>query len=141
MNAQPAFHHVIHNTRFKRYVLVGGSVYVLEIALITIGQALGMSPVLAVAVSFWIGLLVSFGLQKLVTFGDRRLHHHILLPQFLAFAALVLFNFGFTLLLTAWLAGILPVIIIRTVAIGLCTIWNFYLYRTRIFKSGDGVIY
>ncbi len=127
--------------KLKRYVLVGGSVYLLEIMVIVLGQAAGLSPVFAVALSFWVGLLVSFGLHKLITFGDRRLHHRVVLPQLLAFAGLVLFNFGFTLLATKLLSGVLPTVLIRTIAIGLTTIWNFYLYHTRIFKSGDGIIY
>ena len=121
----------------QRYVVVGGSVYVIEIAVITVAQWLGASPVLAVALAFWIGLLVSFGLQKIVTFRDKRTHNRILLSQFAVFGLLVLFNFGFTLLMTRILSHLLPTVVIRTIALGITTIWNFYLYKTRIFKISD----
>jgi putative flippase GtrA len=78
---------------------------------------------------------VSFLLQKFVTFGDNRTHHRILVPQFIATCLLVVFNFGFTLFVTAIFAGILPAVVSRTLALGICTIWNFYLYKTRIFKQ------
>ncbi len=127
-------------TSGRRYLIVGGSVYLLELLIIFIAQKLGANDVLAVALSFWIGLTVSFGLQKLVTFGDRRLHHTVLLPQVLAFSLLVLFNFGFTILVTGLLDGVVPAYIARTLALGVTTIWNFYLYKTRIFKTDTPVI-
>lgn len=118
-----------------RYLVIGGSVYVLELVVIIIAQHLGASAVLAVGLSFWIGLVVSFGLQKLVTFSDSRLHHRVLIPQLVAFSLLVLFNFGFTLAVTHLVGNHAPAVVSRTIALGLTTIWNFYLYKTRIFIS------
>jgi putative flippase GtrA len=116
-----------------RYLVVGGSTYVFELAVIVVAQHLGASAVTAVAVSFWFGLFVSFTLQKLVTFGDKRTHHKVVLPQIGAFSVLVMFNFGFTIVVTRLLEHTLPVVAIRTLAIGVTTLWNYYLYKTRIF--------
>ncbi len=120
-----------------RYLVIGGSVYVLELLIILVSQRLGASAVVAVSLSFWTGLIASFALQKLVTFGDKRLHHKILLPQILIFSLLVLFNYGFTLLMIKLLDNLMPVVVIRTLALAITVIWNFYLYRTRIFKSAN----
>jgi putative flippase GtrA len=124
-----------------RYLLVGGSVYVLEVAVILLAQYLGASDVVAVGTGFWVGLVVSFVLQKFVAFEDKRTHRRILLPQILAVTALVLFNFGFTLLVTKLLSPHIPAIASRTVALAITVTWNFYLYKTRIFKSEDDLIY
>jgi len=124
-----------------RYLLIGGSVYALEVAVIIIAQQLGASGTVAVGIAFWVGLVISFILQKVVTFGDKRTHHRILLPQIVAFSLLVLFNFSFTILVTSLISPPVPAAISRTIALGITTIWNFYLYKTRIFKSGDNVIY
>jgi putative flippase GtrA len=118
-----------------RYLLVGGSVYMLEIVIILIAQHQGASAVVSVGLSYAIGTTVSFGLQKMVTFGDKRMHHKILIPQAVATALLVLFNFGFTLLVAKLLAHVWPTVVTRTLALLTTTVWNFYLYRTRIFKS------
>jgi putative flippase GtrA len=118
-----------------RYLLVGGSVYLLELIIILVAQWAGAGPVVAVAISYAIGTLVSFGLQKLVTFGDKRLHHKILVPQLVATIALVAFNFGFTVLVTKLLANVCPAVVSRTIALLITTIWNFYLYKTRIFNQ------
>lgn len=120
-----------------RYLVIGASVYVFELLVIVVAQQLGANAVVAVGLSFWLGLVVSFGFQKLVTFGDKRLHHKVLVPQIAAFSLLVLFNFGFTLLFTKLLSGVLPAVLCRTFALGITTIWNFYLYKTRIFKTDD----
>ena len=125
----------------RRYLVVGVSVYLLELLVIVIAQQLGASSVVAVGVSFWIGLVVSFGLQKFFTFKDKRTHHRILIPQFLAGVALVLFNFGFTLLVTKLLSDVVPAVVARTIALGITTIWNFYLYKTRIFRSEESPVY
>lgn len=125
---------------FKRYLAIGFSVYALELVVIVVALKMGAGNIVAVAYSFWIGLGASFLLQKLVTFGDKRMHHKILVPQIIAYCLLVLFNFIITILLVKILTGILPAAFTRTFAIGLTTIWNFYLYRTRIFKSNKIII-
>ena len=125
---------VFLNSAKGRYLLVGGTVYVLELIVIVVASHLGAKPVLAVALSFWIGLCVSFVLQKVFTFGDRRTHHKILIPQVVAVSLLVLWNFGFTILVTRLLTSLNPTIT-RTIALLITTVWNFYLYQTRIFKQ------
>jgi len=129
------------NTTGRRYIVNGISVYLLELVVIIIAQALGSSALVAVAWSFWIGLVASFSLQKLITFGDKRLHHKVLIPQVVAFTLLVLFNFGFTLLVTKLLSKWVPAVATRTIALGVTTIWNFYVYKTRIFKSVAKPVY
>ncbi len=125
---------------FGRYLVIGGSVYVFELLVIFVAQQMGSDALLAVGLSFWLGLIASFVLTKFVTFQDKRTHHRVLIPQVIAVTLLVLFNFGFTLLVTELLASVLPAVVCRTLALGVTTIWNFYLYRTRIFKTDDPLI-
>ena len=117
-----------------RYLIVGGSVYALELVIIYFAQKAGASAVIAVSFSFWIGLVVSFILQKLVTFQDRQMHHKILIPQIIAVSLLVVFNFGFTIFVTN-LISFAPPTVTRTIALLITTVWNFYLYKTRIFTG------
>lgn len=132
-------HHLLQKPLY-RYIIVGGSVYILELAVILAAQKAGASNIVAVGVSYWVGLVISFILQKVVAFSDKRTHHKILIPQIVTFSLFVLFNFGFTILFTWLVSGILPAAIARTIALGVTTIWNFYLYKTRIFKTGSKTI-
>jgi putative flippase GtrA len=123
-----------------RYLIIGGSVYVFEIAVIIIVQLLGAGPVLAIALSYILGTLVSFFLQKLITFSDKRIHHRILVPQLIATTLLVVWNFCFSLLVARLLAHHTPAIISRTIALTITTVWNFYIYKTRIFKNDEELL-
>ena len=123
-----------------RYLMIGGSIYVLELAIILVAQKLGASAVWAVAIAFSMGTAVSFFLQKLVTFSDKRMHHKILIPQLVATTLLILWNLGFSVLVTKLFQHHLPAVITRTLALGITTIWNFYLYKTRIFKNTEQIM-
>jgi putative flippase GtrA len=120
-----------------RYLITGVSVYLFELAVIFAAQAAGASSIVAVGLSFWSGLVLSFIIQKFFTFSDKRTHHKVLIPQVVAVTLLVLFNFGFTLLVTKLLQDRLPPTVTRTLALGITTMWNFYLYKTRIFKKSE----
>lgn len=120
---------------FARYLIIGVSVYLFELVVIFVAQHLGATALVAVALSYWLGFLVSFGLQKFITFGDTRMHHRVIVSQLIATALLIGFNFIFTLFVTRSLTGIVSPMVSRTLALGMTTVWNFYLYRTRIFKA------
>jgi putative flippase GtrA len=128
------------HTPFGRYLVVGGTLYVFELIIIVIAQKAGANAIVAVGISYWSGLIASFLLTKFITFRDRRTHHRIVLGQFVAMALLVLFNFCFTILVTKLLQNIVPPYVSRTIALAVTVIWNFYLYKTRIFKTDAPLI-
>ena len=109
--------------------------YLLEMIIILLAQQLGASAVMAVAISFWVGLVVSFALTKFVTFSDNRKHARIVVPQMLAFGLLVLFNFGFALFVAKILSNTFPAVVNRTISICITTIWNYFLYKKHIFTN------
>ena len=124
-----------------RYLIVGGGVYLLEIGVILAAQAGGASSVVDVGIAFWVGLAVSFLLQKFVTFGDKRTQHKVVLKQLLLVGLLVAWNFVFTISVTKLLEDLLPPTATRTLALAITTFWNFYLYRTSIFREPENPIY
>ena len=126
--------------KVARYVLVGGMVYVFELWVIVWAQRRGATPTEAVALSFTLGLIVSFFLQKLFTFGDTRMHHKIVFRQALAVALLVVWNLCFTVIVTKITQSFIPATVARTIALLITTVWNFYLYKTRIFSPSHPVI-
>ena len=123
-----------------RYLIIGGSVYLFELLVIVIAQRHGYSAYLAITLSFWLGLILSFILQKVVTFQDKRLHRKVLIKQIISYMILIVFNYGFTLLVTKLLVAHLSLVIIRTIALAMTTVWNYYLYKTRIFKTDEPLV-
>ena len=123
--------------RLPRYVIVGGCAYVAEMSsLYGLISLVGLKPVLAVGVSFWVGFMVAFTLQKLITFKNYDRKPRSLARQLTSYALLVAWNYGVTLVLVAILTPQLSAFVIRTGAILLIATWNFFIYK-RIFKSKE----
>lgn len=120
--------------REARYGIVGATVYGLELAVIFGAQAAGLGVAAAVGVSYVVGLTVSFLLQKLFAFGDKRMHKKIVFWQAVAVGALVIWNFCFTVAAAFALQHVLPAAAIRTIALLVTTLWNYYIYKTYIFR-------
>jgi putative flippase GtrA len=113
-----------------KYVIVGGLAYILEMgALYVFRSMLGLSPVHAVAISFWLGFIAAFALQKIVTFQNYARHPRTLTIQLAGYSALVAWNYLITLLAVKVFANNASVFIIRTIVIIIVTIWNFAIYR------------
>ena len=122
-----------------RYLVIGGSAYLVELAILFSAQAAGAPGTVAVAISFIVGTAVSFLLQKVIAFKDRRFHKKIVFSQAVLYGALVVFNFTFTVLAVWLLENYFPVAAIRTVALAITVIWNYYLYKTWIFNRNTQI--
>ncbi len=122
---------------FIRYLIVGGTAYVIEmVALYVLHYALGLSPVAAAGVSFWVGFLVAFVLQKVVTFRDYEKRPHMVAKQVGWYSLLTAWNYVFTLVMVKVLAGVLSVLVVRTIVIAITVCWNFVFYK-RFFKGAS----
>jgi len=124
----------IYSDRRVRYLVIGGGAFSVELVVLFSAQAAGAPGTLAVAISFIVGTAVSFLLQKVIAFKDKRFHKKIVLSQVFLYAVLVAFNFAFTVLAVWLLEGYFPVALIRTAALAITVIWNYYLYKTWIFN-------
>lgn len=123
----------------NRYLLVGVTVFAIELLVIVIAQMSGLSDIAAVSLGFWIGIILSFCLQKIVGFSDTRFNHKLVTAQVVAYGLLVIINYCFTLLMTQLLAAILPVLIIRSISLVITTLWNYYVYKVHIFAAAKEI--
>ena len=92
-------------------------------------KVVGLGDIQAVAISYWLGLVVAFLLQKVFTFRNKHFSAKHLLRQGVGYGALVLWNYGFTLIFVATLRHKLSIFIVRTLAILCITLWNYRLYH------------
>jgi putative flippase GtrA len=117
-----------------RYLFVGGFSYVIEIAtLYSLNQILHISATISVTISFWVGFIVAYILQKLVAFQNKEKSRRAITKQIIGYSLLVLWNYGFTLLVVELFHNNVSVIVLRTVVIAITTIWNYVLYK-KLFK-------
>jgi putative flippase GtrA len=120
-----------------RYLFVGGFSFVIEIAtLYAFNQLLHVSATLSVTISFWVGFIVAYILQKLVAFQNKEKSRKALTKQLIGYSLLVLWNYGFTLLVVELFHTSVSVIILRTIVIVITTVWNYVLYK-KLFKAAE----
>ena len=128
------------NGPLGRYIIVGGAAYVTEmLTLYSLRHVLGLSPVISVAISFWVGFVMAFTLQKLVTFQNYEKRTHVLVGQMLGYSLLVAWNYALTLIIVKLLSDSVSVLILRSVIIVIATCWNFVIYR-QLFKQSPLLI-
>lgn len=126
---------LVFKHKIIRYMVVGGSAYVIEMtSLYILRYVLGLSALVAVAISFWIGFVAAFTLQKVITFKNYDRGIASISKQILGYSTLVAFNYAFTLLAVNLLQTTLNVMAIRTLTIATITLWNFYIYG-KLFRQ------
>ncbi len=127
-------HKATKNT-LVRYVLVGGTSYVIELSSLLALYHFGhMSRTLATAIAYWIGLILAFILQKLVAFQDYRKEAKTLTRQGVIYGILTLWNWGFTIAVVGLFSS-KYIILSRTLAQVILTVWNYTIYKRIIFKK------
>jgi putative flippase GtrA len=97
-------------------------------------NVVGTNDITAVAISFWVGLIVAFVLQKIFTFNERSRGRKVV-KQSILYGLLVLFNYLFTLFFVGIFTDYIDVVIARTLALIITTIWNFLIYNNYLFKT------
>lgn len=117
-----------------RYIIVGGVSYIVEVGILYGLQTINIHPLLAVTIAFWVGLTIAFLLQKVIAFQDKHTSPKKIASQTTMYMALVGFNYIFTLGLVHVLEPYIGLIIARTIALAITTIWNYILYSKVIFK-------
>lgn len=119
-----------------RYIFIGGSSFLIELGVIFFATHLfDTSPLIAVAISFWIGLVVSFVLQKVITFQNKEKKPEKLAYQMTAYGILIVINYTFTLFVVATLENSIGAYEARTLALAITTVWNYLIYQKIIFKK------
>jgi putative flippase GtrA len=118
----------------SRFFLVGITAFGVDyIVLLFLYYALGVNLEAATAIGFIAGFAISFTANKQWVFGSGR-QKKKLTRQITEYAALVLFNFGFTVASVSLLNnyGIRPAIG-KLIAMALVMCWNYTLFRWVIF--------
>ncbi|MDR1294368.1 MAG: GtrA family protein [Bifidobacteriaceae bacterium] len=133
----PAIRELMTSPQVWRYVAVGVAGYLLEVAILVLLPRFGASAGMSVTVSYWVGLAASFAAQKLLAFSNFDTGP-LLARQVFAYGCLVLVNYGFTLGCVHLAAGRIPLVAVRTVCLGMTTVWNYAVYATVIFRRTPG---
>lgn len=117
-----------------RYVVTGGITYVFDIGiLVSLYSGLHTSRAVAASASFWLGLIFSFLLQKLLAFQDYKKEMRAISRQIFWYAILIVINYFVTVLVVSMFPG-RYIVISRTAALLVTTLWNYFIYKKVIFR-------
>ena len=123
----------VSRTSVLRYLLIGGSSFVLDFGLLfLLHEALSVPLWLATAVAFLASFAFNYLLQRAFSFTSNSAHG----PALIKYTLLVLFNTvaislivsGFDFLGASWEVG-------KIIATALTTLWNYFFYRFWIFPA------
>ncbi len=118
-----------------RYLIAGVISYAIEITfLLFLKKIIGLSGEVSTAISFWIGLIAAFLIQKMFAFKNQNKDTKEVGRQAVIYAGLVLFNYIFTILVVT-IAPENMLLVARTTALVVTTLWNFVFYKKFIFKN------
>jgi putative flippase GtrA len=126
----------IRKNKLFRYIIIGGVSYIAEVATLwVLVYILHIDSVVAVAISFWVGLIISFFLQKFFAFRNTSKSIKHFAGQSIAYGVLVGVNYLFTIGFVYATQSFFGLILARTIALAITTGWNFIIYNKIIFKA------
>ncbi|HEV7848619.1 MAG TPA: GtrA family protein [Mycetocola sp.] len=129
----PSFFAAFFGHSAVRYLLVGGSAFVLDIGLLALFHEVLNLPVwLATGFAFILSFVYTFTMQRAFSFGGTSPHG----PALVRYSTLVAFNtlatMGIVTLLSATPLGWAGGKVLSTV---FSTIWNYFAYRYWVFAA------
>lgn len=124
--------HYLYTHPLVRYVLVGGSTFALDFALLVfLKQEAGLSLPVSTSIAYWVAIIYNFILNRLWTFSvsDREnLHRHLM-----NYLVLLGFNYLFTVIFVSLLGRHIYFGAAKALAVIIQTTWTYHIYKRYIF--------
>jgi len=117
-----------------RYLLIGGSSFVIDIGLLIILHgSFGLSVALSTTIGYWVSVVYNFNLHRIWTFGgisNKKIHQHLI-----PYSLLLAFNYLFTVIFVSFSSHHINYAVAKTLCVIMQTTWNYFIYNKVIFKA------
>lgn len=124
----------LYRHSFVRYLLVGGTTFLLDFGLLYILHGiLNLNLAGSTSVAYWISISYNFILSRYWTFNAREkddLKRHMT-----AYFALLVFNYLFTVTFVSIVGEHVNFILAKMAAVAIQMLWTFWIYKSYIFIS------
>ena len=124
----------LYRHNFVRYLVVGGSTFVIDFSLLFILHGkLGVHLAIATSLAYWISIVYNFFLNRGWTFSARdksNLRKHVS-----SYLVLLAFNYAFTVLFISILSHTINYLIAKAIAVAIQMSWTFVIYKKYIFTT------
>lgn len=123
----------LRDARLLRYLLIGGSSFVLDLGLLTLGfRTLHLPLWVATAAGFWGSFFYNYLLQRRFSFDAAGSH----VGSLVRYSALLAFNTVATIAIVGFFQRIgWGYVTGKIVAAAATTIWNYFAYREWVFVA------
>lgn len=122
----------LYRHSFVRYAFVGGTTFMLDIALLVFFyEAVNTPLALATSLAYWLSIMYNFGLNRWWAFEaseEKRLHQHLAL-----YLMLLGFNYTFTVLFVSIVSQDIHYGAAKVVATAIQIGWTYPIYKYAIF--------
>lgn len=128
----PAFILVLYRHHFIRYLLVGGTTFVIDFGILfSLHGLLKLNLAASTSVAYWISISYNFILNRYWTFDSREkesLKRHLTI-----YFALLVFNYLFTVTVVSVLGAHINYVIAKAIAVATSMTWTYVVYKNYIF--------
>jgi putative flippase GtrA len=124
----------LYNHHFVRYLLVGGTTFVLDFGiLVLLHGAMNIGIAAATSVAYWVSIIYNFTLNRYWTFDSREkdsLQRHITTYFFL-----LVINYFFVVIFVSYASDHINYIEAKAIAVIIQMIWTYPVYKHYIFTK------
>ncbi|HVV25592.1 MAG TPA: GtrA family protein [Candidatus Saccharimonadales bacterium] len=124
----------LYRHHFVRYLLVGGTTFVIDFGILVILHGhLKLNLGTSASVSYWVSIIYNFALNRYWTFDSREkdsLARHIS-----TYMILLILNYLFTVTFVSVVGAHINYIIAKALAVGIQMIWTYPIYKKYIFVA------
>jgi putative flippase GtrA len=124
----------LYNHHFVRYLLVGGTTFVLDFGiLVLLHGVMNIGIAAATSVAYWLSIIYNFILNRYWTFDSREkdsLQRHITTYFFL-----LVINYFFVVIFVSYASGHINYIEAKAIAVIIQMIWTYPVYKHYIFTK------
>lgn len=124
----------LYEHKFVRYILVGGSTFVIDFCILfSFHELLNLSIPIATSTAYWVSVTYNFLLNRSWTFSgveQKQLHKNAG-----AYLLLLAFNYLFTVLFVSFMSHFIYFAVAKAIAVGVQITWTYFIYKHYVFIS------
>jgi putative flippase GtrA len=124
----------LYKHHFVRYLLVGGSTFVLDFAILYILHGVfDLNLAGSTSVAYWVSISYNFLLNRYWTFDARE--KESLTRHITAYFILLIFNYLFTVTFVSIVGEHINFVLAKAIAVAIQMVWTYKVYKKYIFIS------
>lgn len=125
---------VLYHHHFVRYLVVGGSTFVLDFGILfTLHGLWHLNLAASTSVAYWVSISYNFILNRYWTFDSRE--KESLMRHITTYFVLLVINYLFTVTFVALSSKYINYMVAKAITVAIQMVWTYPIYKKYIFVS------